>query len=200
MTKNGNSLDQRTFGKLSRLYIIALSTIALSVIVSNMFVRQHLKAQQSDSTVINVAGRQRMLSQKLTKEILLLATAETPEASIVIKDRLKETLSLWQLSHNALQQGDIELGLPAENSKDISIKFKALNVVFEVIEKAAQRIITSIESKDGFVLESFNKDISLVRDNEGDFLLIMDQIVNQYSLEADEKVRWLGTLEILCFS
>jgi len=197
MTKNGNSLDQRTFGKLSRLYIIALSTIALSVIVSNMFVRQHLKAQQSDSTVINVAGRQRMLSQKLTKEILLLATAETPEASIVIKDRLKETLSLWQLSHNALQQGDIELGLPAENSKDISIKFKALNVVFEVIEKAAQRIITSIESKDGFVLESFNKDISLVRDNEGDFLLIMDQIVNQYSLEADEKVRWLGTLETL---
>lgn len=121
MTKNGNSLDQRTFGKLSRLYIIALSTIALSVIVSNMFVRQHLKAQQSDSTVINVAGRQRMLSQKLTKEILLLATAETPRASIVIKDRLKETLSLWQLSHNALQQGDVELGLPAENSKDISI-------------------------------------------------------------------------------
>ena len=68
MTKNGNSLDQRTFDKLSRLYIIALSTIALSVIISQILIRKHLDDQQSDSTVINVAGRQRMLSQKLTKD------------------------------------------------------------------------------------------------------------------------------------
>ena len=72
MTKNGRSLDQRTFDKLSRLYIIALSTIAISVVFSQILVRKHLNDQQSDSSVINVAGRQRMLSQKLTKEIVSL--------------------------------------------------------------------------------------------------------------------------------
>ena len=197
MTKNGNSLDQRTFGKLSRLYIIALSTIALSVIVSNLSVRQHLKAQQSDSTVINVAGRQRMLSQKLTKEILLLATSKSPEASLVIKNRLKQTLSLWQLSHNALQKGDAALGLPAENSKEISRKFEDLNGVFKIIENAAGRIIASVETRDSLLPANIAEDVNSVRDNEGDFLLIMDQIVNQYSLEADQKVRWLGKLETL---
>ena len=67
MAKPSNSLDQRTFDKLRRLYIIALSTIALSVVISQILIRTHLSGQESDSTVINVAGRQRMLSQKLTK-------------------------------------------------------------------------------------------------------------------------------------
>ena len=75
MIKNGNSLDQRTFSKLSRLYIIALSTIAFSVIISQILVRNHLNNQESDSTVINVAGRQRMLSQRLTKEIVSLTVS-----------------------------------------------------------------------------------------------------------------------------
>ena len=74
MTKPSNSLDQRTFDKLRRLYIIALGTIAVSVIVSQILIRIHLSGQESDSTVINVAGRQRMLSQKLTKDIVSLAS------------------------------------------------------------------------------------------------------------------------------
>ena len=75
MLKNDNSLDQTTFDKLSRLYIIALSTIALSVIISQIFIHKHLQTQQTDSTVINIAGRQRMLSQKLTKEIVSLSVS-----------------------------------------------------------------------------------------------------------------------------
>ncbi len=42
MTKHSNSLDQRTFERLSRLYIIALSTIALSVIISQILIGKYL--------------------------------------------------------------------------------------------------------------------------------------------------------------
>ena len=92
MTNSGNSLDQRTFDKLSRLYIIALSTIALSVIVSQILIRKHLNDQQSDSTVINVAGRQRMLSQKLTKNIVSLSVESNSDNRSFLKDKIKETL------------------------------------------------------------------------------------------------------------
>ena len=57
MPKNGHSVDKDTFNKLSRLYIIALSTIALSVIISQLLIRKYLNSQQNDATVINVAGR-----------------------------------------------------------------------------------------------------------------------------------------------
>tara|TARA_R110001583_G_scaffold103371_3_gene250580 strand:+ start:433 stop:2256 length:1824 start_codon:yes stop_codon:yes gene_type:complete len=197
MGNNGNSLDQRTFDKLSRLYIIALSTIALSVIISQVLIRTHLKSQQSDSTVINVAGRQRMLSQKLTKEIVSLSTEEDLDERMLLKDHIKNTLSLWQLSHLALQKGNDSLGLPGNNSPIISKMFKSLNTSFNTIGNASESIIEKVENIPTLPISAFIDDINKVKENEGDFLLMMDKIVNQYDFEADEKVSWLRDLEVI---
>ncbi|WP_298778990.1 ATP-binding protein [uncultured Polaribacter sp.] len=195
MAKNGNSLDQRTFDKLSRLYIIALSTIAFSVIISQIFIRNHLSNQQSDSTVINIAGRQRMLSQKLTKEIVSISVYSDKKNRISLKNKIKETLYLWQLSHNALQKGNDSLGLPKKNSSVVASKFKELNPVFNTIQSATTSILQKLEKNPFITIDSLTVDIKKVTNNEGSFLLIMDQIVNQYDLEADEKVTWLKKLE-----
>lgn len=195
MTKNGNSLDQRTFDKLSRLYIIALSTIALSVVISQILIRKHLTGQESDSSVINVAGRQRMLSQKLTKEILSLSTESNTENRILLIDKLKGTLSLWELSHTSLQKGNNSLGLPSENSDQVSKMFTEINGTFNTIQQASHAIIAKVEKSPSLPVLNFTDEINKVKENENDFLLMMDGIVNQYDLEADEKVSWLGNLE-----
>ena len=195
MTKNGNSLDQRTFNKLSRLYIIALCAIALSVIISQVLVRNHLNKQQSDSTVINVAGRQRMLSQKLTKEIVSLSVYSDEKNRLLLKESIKKTLYLWELSHNSLQKGNDSLGLPKQNSVAIKSKFIAINPVFDIIQKASKSVILKLENKPLISIDDLATDIKKVTNNEGSFLLMMDAIVNQYDVEADEKVTWLRTLE-----
>ena len=195
MTKNGNSLDQRTFSKLSRLYIIALSTIALSVVISQIFVRNHLQTQQSDSTVINIAGRQRMLSQKLTKEIVSLTVYSDEKNRNKLKNKIKQTLSLWGLSHNALQKGNDSLGLPAKKSKKIDEKFSKINPVFNTIQKASIEILQKIENNLLVSQEELSSNIEKVTKNESTFLLMMDDIVNQYDKEADAKVIWLRKLE-----
>ncbi|AJR04077.1 sensor histidine kinase [Siansivirga zeaxanthinifaciens] len=200
MTKNGNSLDQRTFDKLSRLYIIALSTIALSVIVSQILIRKHLNAQQNDSTVINVAGRQRMLSQKLTKEILTLTNTESLEERFTVKNKLTKTLELWELSHLALQEGNDSLGVPGDNSAVVVGLFQELNPTFDKINTATKSILNTLNLDINSDNEVLLNDIKTVKLNEGDFLLKMDQIVNQYDLEADEKVNWLRKLELLLTS
>lgn len=192
MTKNGNSLDQRTFDKLSRLYIIALSTIALSVVLSQILIRKHLNDQQSDSTVINVAGRQRMLSQKLAKDVVSLSGTFNFEKKLLLKDKIKKTLNIWELSHYALQQGNDSLGLPKKNSPEVVSKFKTLNPIFDTICNASKAIIKNIEFESSKIVPYIEKVIN----NEDEFLLMMDDIVNQYDLEADEKVSWLRKLEI----
>jgi signal transduction histidine kinase len=197
MGNSGISLDQRTFDKLSRLYIIALSTIALSVIISQILIRNHLKSQQSDSTVINVAGRQRMLSQKLTKEIVSLSTEDDLEKKVRLKDTIKKTLSLWQLSHHALQKGNDSLGLPGNNSPTIYKMFNSLNGSFSTISNASESIIEKVENIPPLPVSAFMDDIIKVKENEGEFLLMMDKIVNQYDFEADEKVSWLRDLELM---
>lgn len=195
MKNSGNSIDQRTFSKLSRLYIIALSTIALSVIISQFFVRDHLNNQESDSTVINVAGRQRMLSQKLTKEIVSLSVSLEEKKRKELKSKIKKTLALWSLSHNALQKGSDSLGLPAKNSTVIKERFLVLNPIFDTIQKVAKSIITKLEKSPIISIEELTVDISKVTKKESDFLLIMDDIVNQYDKEADIKVTWLRKFE-----
>ncbi|GAA4230850.1 hypothetical protein GCM10022291_01980 [Postechiella marina] len=197
MAKNGNSLDQRTFDKLSRLYVIALSTIALSVVVSQVLIRKHLSGQESDSSVINVAGRQRMLSQKLTKEIVYISAEKQNKNRVLLKNKLKETLALWELSHNSLQKGNDSLGLPSENSEVVSKMFKGINKTFKAIQTASYAIINKLEADPDTPVANFIDDINKVKANENDFLLKMDGIVNQYDLEADEKVSWLGNLEFV---
>ena len=196
MAKPSNSLDQRTFDKLRRLYIIALSTIALSVVISQILIRTHLSGQESDSTVINVAGRQRMLSQKLTKDIVSLSSETNLENKRLLKDKIKATLHLWELSHYALQNGNDSLGLPKKNSPKIIAKFKLLNPVFDTINTASKSIIDKIEKKPLVPIAAYASDIEKVKTNEDDFLVMMDNIVNEYDIEADEKVEWLGQLEL----
>lgn len=195
MTKNGNSLDKKTFDKLSRLYIIALSTIALSVIISQILVRNHLDTQKSDSTVINIAGRQRMLSQKLTKEIVSLTVSFDENKRNLLKKDIKETLFLWNLSHTSLQKGNDSLGLPKKNSVKIKQQFEAINPVFDTIQKASKSIVKNLEINPLTSIDELALDIKKIINNEGEFLFIMDKIVNQYDLEADEKVVWLRKLE-----
>ncbi|GAB1855975.1 hypothetical protein MHTCC0001_08100 [Flavobacteriaceae bacterium MHTCC 0001] len=197
MAKNGNSLDQRTFDKLRRLYIIGFSTIALSVIVSQILIRTHLSSQKNDSRVINIAGRQRMLSQKLAKDVVSLLNLKRREDGFIIKEDLKETLKLWELSHYSLQNGNDSLGLPGNNSEAITLKFEVLNPFFDSISKASKSIITKIENEPPLLLGSYAAEIKKVKAYENDFLVQMDAIVNQYDKEAEEKVAWLRNLELL---
>ena len=197
MATINNALDQHTFKKLSRLYIIALSAIALTVVVSQILIRKHLNDQQSDSTVINVAGRQRMLSQKLTKEILLLTTVSDEEKRIELKNQLKKTLSLWEVSHVSLQKGNDSLGLPKKNSETVTQLFSQLNPIFTTIESATKTIIQKLETKPLIPIEDFIDEVEKVKKNESSFLTLMDKIVNQYDAEANEKVSWLRNLEMI---
>jgi len=194
MEKNGNSLDQRTFDKLRRLYIIGFSTIALSVVISQTLIHTHLIGQESDSTVINIAGRQRMLSQKLAKNVVSLSSTSSLKEQLAITNKLKETLYLWELSHNSLQNGNDSLRLPNTNSDAITLKFSTLNPVFDTIAKASKAIISKIENR-GTNAATYLNDVTIVKMNEAEFLKQMDAIVNQYNTEAEEKVAWLRKLE-----
>ncbi|MEH6408674.1 MAG: type IV pili methyl-accepting chemotaxis transducer N-terminal domain-containing protein, partial [Leeuwenhoekiella sp.] len=197
MAGNSNSLDQSTFNKLRRLYIIALSAIALSVILSQILIHLYLNDQQDDSRVVNVAGRQRMLSQKLTKEILLLSSADEPDDRKQLLENIKNTQNQWKFSHEALQSGSDSLGLPGNNSEVISHMFVQIKPYYENMLEASNRLIYAVEDNIVFQKPAIIAEVDEVKANEGEFLVIMDSIVNQYDIEANDKVNSLSNLELL---
>lgn len=197
MADKSNTLDQSTFDKLRRLYIIALSAIALSLIISQILIRRFLNDQESDSRVVNVAGRQRMLSQKLAKEVLLIDQAKTTTERKTLIGQLKHTQKLWANSHLALQRGNDTLGLPGNSSLVVATKFQKLEPYYRNILASSSQIIRAVEQNPSQDLVALTDEVNQIAQNENFFLTIMDDIVNQYDIEAKDKISRLRRLELL---
>ena len=189
-----NSIDNYTFRKLRRLYLIALSAIALSVIVSQIIIRNYLDDLQNDSTLINVAGRQRMLSQKITKEILLISYEKDHPQKAKLISQLEQSLHLFTSSYQGLLKENDSLNLPGKNSKTINAMFLAIAPYYNSIIDDATLITKNKINLDAI---PFTKVISTLKINEVEFLQRMDNIVNQYNAEANKKVNRLRNIELI---
>ena len=73
--------------------------------------------------VINIAGRQRMLTQKMAKEVFLIAAEIDTKKN---QKGLKSTIKLFDSSLNALRNGDAKMKVPATSNATIS---KQLDIV-----------------------------------------------------------------------
>lgn len=190
-------LDNKIFLKLRRLYVFALLSIAFIIIVSQVVVQHHINTQINDSRVINIAGRQRMLSQRLTKEILLLKDHDISfERQEKIND-IKKTYKVWVASHKGLQNGSEVLNLPKENNTEIVSMFREIEVTFHPIEKAVGKLILSLEENSAIQLNELKEEIGIVLENEVDFLLKMNEIVFKYDEVSKSKVQNLKFLETI---
>src|SRR5947209_12359749 len=97
--------------RLSMLYITALSTVALLALLGQIVIQATLQQQSSDALVINIAGRQRMLSQRLSKAALALEVFPDAQSRLRNADELQYVVKLWQRSQEGLQRGDAVPGL-----------------------------------------------------------------------------------------
>lgn len=188
------SLDQATFQKLSRLYIVALSFIACALIISQVLVQEHLDKQINDSRIVNVAGRQRMLSQKLTKNSLLLNSVAQEDQSEII-DQLRSDLMLWQESHKALMGEVNEIGIISHTNTDtIGLMFHELKPTFDSLVSSISQLIVNKENRD-IERDTNQLIVQNILQNEQNFLAKMDEIVFRYDYEAKDKVYALKKTE-----
>ncbi|WP_209403398.1 ATP-binding protein [Pseudozobellia sp. WGM2] len=195
-TKYHRSLDNATFIRIRKWYLLALAGIALTIIIAQILIQSHLNSQLNDSRVINIAGRQRAYSQKLTKEVLLIKDAfQNRQIGSTITE-LTETLSVWKNSHLALQKGDESIGLPVENHPEILELFLQLEAHHNLMVQAAEAIITSYNNNS--LSESKLQHATMdVLQNESKFLELMDIIVNEYDKRSKAKLESLKRKEYL---
>jgi len=92
-------------------------SIAIFLILFTGVVADIMAATASEyAVIINLAGRQRMLTQKMSKEMLLVAKGIDADAN---RASLKKTAALFDTTLNGLINGDAELGLPPTEGKTI---------------------------------------------------------------------------------
>ncbi len=67
-------------------------------------------------TVLNLSGKQRMLTQKMSKEIMLIALGQDTDANV---QNLAKTAALFDKTLAGLRDGDADLGLPPTSNARI---------------------------------------------------------------------------------
>ncbi len=173
-------------------YVAALATVAMLAITGQVLIQVMLARQHQDGAVINVAGRQRMLSQRLVKNALALSLPLDPEARSVRRDELRETLELWSRSHRGLRDGDSELHLPPTDSPTVLRLFVEIEGPRALLEQRGQELARTGGPPPGQVHAYY---VQLI-DAEAAFLAGMHRIVDQYQREAEARVETLRRVEI----
>jgi len=188
------------FERLGRFYLLALSGIAGIIIVSQLLVQNFISRQQDDSHVINVAGRQRMLSQRIAKTALLISQSPDLTTMQSLASELDQVVDLWESSHNGLLHGDSLAGIRGDNSSEILTMFDGITPFYSTMIESSRSLIASVsEGKElnDALLTSIKASTDAILTNERLFLTGMDSIVSQYDKEARAKVDQLKYTELV---
>ncbi|MEN8217205.1 MAG: response regulator [Pseudomonadota bacterium] len=168
--------SNQPFSYRSRLYIIALSIIALLTIAGVLLIQWALYQQSSDARIINIAGRQRMLSENLSKTALTIQLSNTQQNEYI--DKFSNALYLWEKSHLGLQLGNADMGLPGKNSAKIKQMFADLQPHYDAMNTAAKNLLAAIDGAN--IAELVEQIVA----EQPAFVQQMDAIVDQYETEA----------------
>jgi diguanylate cyclase (GGDEF)-like protein len=161
-------------------YVVSLVVIAAAIVGSQVFLQSALRAQERDSNTVNLAGRQRMLSQKIAKQVLAVQGGDLAAAADLQAD-LKE----WRRVHAGLHANGSATGTGPGNTEEVAQLFEELEPHFQAMSGAADGVLDFIG---GNTDASVDDEAAIVRSNEGEYLDLMNSIVFAYDQEARARV------------
>lgn len=176
--------------RLTRYYLTALSVIAILSLGGLWLINNAIKFHESDSRVLNVSGRQRMLSQKLVKLTLV------PASGLQDIDTLQfvQLLETWNENQRQLGSGLLKMdeNYQVKKSRALTAKFNEIDPVFRSLSANFHRFIDpGIADADRRVV------LKEILVQEPVFLDKMDEIVFQFDAESRRRVNDLRTIEYI---
>ncbi len=182
---------------------LGLSFAGLSIIIICMFLATLYVTgkQKSDGLIINLAGRQRMLSQKLAKDLLRfqLVRERTGQADQELDQKVRDTMEIFHRTLQGLiQGGDLPLTLDPGDGKTASVDGvggKALQQL-KVVDKLWNMYMADVKT----VLtggKDANQALQKVMDNNPALLQDMNRAVTLLQQNAESSVTLLKTIQVI---
>ena len=179
---------RRVRRRLTWRYVVALASIALTVTAAYGVVRTALHERAEDSRVVNLAGRQRMLSQRIAKGALV-ARADAGGSRAALDADVRE----WAAVHRGLLDGDDARGLPGVSSPATHAALDALTDEVERVRNAVGALGDALDAGDGAAAD---RAVNALLRYEGRFLGGMDRVVFALDAESAAALRglwsWVG--------
>lgn len=180
---------------LTLRYAFALLLIATLSTAAWLSFNLVISEQKSTAAIVNVSGRQRMLSQRIALfSNLLVSTSGLKQKEA--RSKLANALQLMETSHHALINGSVEMDLPEHMSAEVkAMYFSGPNPLNTQVENFIN-IAKSLLSVDEALLQPNNPQVHEITQMAGQSLLVaLDQAVSQYQQEGEESVQQLQNAE-----
>ena len=176
-------LYQQKMGN-NRIYLVAAFATIFVILVNQSFIQYFLYEKKEDASIINIGGRQRMLSQRLVA--LTLAEFHHPES--VQKEKNLTVYKTWESAHLLLLKKIQPKSFQFYGVYKTEI-FNGLQELNPYLEKT-KTLLQNIPSLTDSQLLDF---IS----NQDEYLVKMNFIVKQLEQNANDKLNLLIGIEIL---
>ncbi len=178
-------------------YVIALALVASLSTAAWLSLHLVISEQKSTAAVVNVSGRQRMLSQRTALFSHMMVNAPVAERPAV-RGKLKEAIQLMERSHHGLIHGDVEMGLPATMSPTVrAMYFEGENPLDSQVENYIKTVRDLVLLNDA-ELTATNPLLQYITQNAPTTLVAgLDRMVSQYQLEGEAAVKRLQGAETM---
>ena len=165
---------------MNKRYIVGIIITVLVLAINQFFIQYWLKQKRFDANTINVAGKQRMLSQRISAEFYVI------DKESKSNDFLLELINEWTSAHHLLQSrlGD---NSNIKTSDEVSEDLSNLDRYIDFIEEKSQ------------LAGNLNLDLRSIANNQNKFLAEMDAIVKVLEQDADQKLDAIISIEYLLF-
>ena len=161
-----------TFRYGAALFLLfALSCLSFWVL------RENIASQKDSASIINISGRQRMLSQRIALFSLRLVNAG---------DELERQRIAWELK-KAIELMD-------KSDRDLALKGRGSKISAEVSAYLNQAKSLYSAPRDNLSLDNSHLDY-LLGEAENSFLRSLDSVVSRYQKESEDKIRWLEGIQ-----
>ncbi len=182
--------------RLGTRYLLVLSAIVCLVVADQALIQPWLLRMNSDAPTINMAGRQRMLSQKVAKSALGLRSASDESARSAYRIELHDSLAEWASAHALLQRGFADREFVHLSSPAIDETWAQLEPHFFAMRAAAE----SLSSNSAIPATELSAAVGLIVEHEPKFLDEMDHLVSLMEARSVNAIRRLRLLALAAAS
>lgn len=169
-------MEQKGKFNHKRNYAFAIMTMVVLILLNQIVIQYWLSQKASDAVIINVSGKQRMLSQR----ILNLFYSQNDDSNML---QLQDTWNEWNSAHLDL------MGL----SENLHLKIKQDDIRCEL-----SQLTKNIEFAKRFInRNNTRKEVDAFEKNQHEFLVKMDAIVKDIQVSSENKLKDIIWIEVL---